>query len=183
MKIFRFDYNYKMFFSYIIMLFLSLFFFYLSIEDGRFGVLLLSTLLIVFWGFSICYGYNYGVKFDYKKKYIRLRTGMHSEKIDFTKIKHIYYYELKRIKGHKLKNFFPYVIRKTNFLSAKYIFNEGKVFMIVIQYKNGWEKEIEFPWMYKEKSKSKVQFIEEKLKLMINEFNDINMNLNVKTDK
>ena len=168
---FRFDYNYKMFSPFIFLFIISIIFFLYSINSFNLLGIYTSILFAVFWLASLLYGYSYGLIINYKKKYIKLRTAIYTEKIYFNEIKFIDYHEKKIDKGKKWKNILRYLLRNHNFIYAKYLFNEGKVFVICIHFQNGWTKEIEYPWMYKEKSKSKVVTVENKLRKMIEEFN------------
>lgn len=170
-KTFRFDYNDRMHAPFLILILAFVFFLVLSIMDRSIEKILLCIFCIsLFWGFWL-YGYGYGIQFDYHRRRIRVRRSSSQIIIKFDEIKRIYYYEKNVKKGSKLKNFFEYVFRKYSYDSAKYTFNEGKVFVIVINYQSGYLQEIEFPWMYKEKSRAKAEKVESQLKAMIDEFN------------
>lgn len=176
-KIFRFDYNYKMFIPFILLFIISTIFFLYSINNLNILGVLISILFAVFCIINFFYGLGYGLEINYKKKFIKLRTAIYKEKIYFNEVKCFYYHEKNVDKGIKWKNIFRYLFRNHNFTYAKYLFNEGKVFVICIHFRNGWIKEIEYPWMYKEKSKNKVSIVENKLRILLNEFNQ-NINNN-----
>ena len=153
----------------IILVFVA--FLVLSIIGKSIEKSLLCVSCILFFIVCLFYGYGYGIQFDYNRRLIRVRRSASQEKIKFDKIKRIYYYKKKVKKGHKLKNFFEYAVRKYSYASAKYTFNEGEVYVIVLNYHSGYLQEIEFPWMYKEKSRSRVEKVENELKALIDEFN------------
>ena len=168
---FRFDYNYKMFGPFILLFIISIIFFLYCINNLNIIGIYISILFAVFCIINFIYGLGYGLKINYKMEYIKLRTAIYKEKIYFNEVQHINYYEKKTDKGRKLKNIFRYIFRNHNFIYAKYSFNNGKVFVICIHFRNGWVKEIEYPWMYKEKSQRKLTMVENKLKKILNEFN------------
>lgn len=143
-----------------------------SIAEANITKIIISSILIISSIFYLFYGYGYGIKINYEKRYIRLRTAMHKEKINFSDIKYISYQEVKKEKAKKSYAPLDYYMRNKNFHSANYTFNEGKVFNIAFHFKSGWKKEVEFAWMYKEKLKSKVESTENQLKAIIDEFNN-----------
>ena len=171
-KIFRYDYNHKM---YFITLSVSFLFLLLTIFTWRYLVCLIIFSICTILSFlnSIFVIRNQGIKIDVKKGEVVIVDQLLMRKL---KIKEIQFVELRQLQRDKKGNFYgffhEFFYPYTYMSHCDFVYNQGKVFDIYFHMKNGLIIKSYFGWLYREKEQM-VKKIEKRLADFVKEIDEI----------
>lgn len=159
---FRYDYNNKLLFIYLgligIFTALSIIWFKHIIILLFASITIFSILVLVF------IIYPQGLWFNFKKNKLIIIDNALYHTFKISDILKVSFYEIKKEKRSAFKGFFFEYYHPSTYMSGcDYVYNNGKVYNITIHLKNGLTFNTYFGWMYKERKKSKIRKIENKL--------------------
>jgi len=169
-KIFRYDYNFKLFIITNIISFIFLLIAVVSYNKYIIAFWLLGIMFFISIINTFVFIYNQGIRVKNEKVII----------VDFLwvtrfKLNELKYAEIKEIKKDKKDNLYGFMHEfydpDTYMWKCDYVYNNGRVFNIIFYLKDGSTRKTYFGWMYKEKSSAKVNKIVIKLKNFIEEIN------------
>ncbi len=125
-----------------------------------------------------------GIKFNYKKEIITVFTpGFYNcGKIKMIDVKTIAIEEIHKTRKKRF-HFFNYYRNVGIIYEPKNIYRNGKIYNIIIQTKDNSRHIIFYGMLYKARSKKRILKQEEKIKAIINEFNDYKYNKYFKKNK
>lgn len=170
-KIFRYDYNNRLF---IIKLLVSFVFLILTIITYKYPFVFAMFLIMTFISFfNSIFIKRIGIRINTRKNKIIISDQFLVKKLN---IKDINYVTLKQI-PKKTKNkwfgfFAEFFYPETYIANCEYVYNQGKVFNIYFHMNDGSVKESYFGWLYRGKEK-KVKKVESSLIAFIERINTL----------
>jgi len=173
MKIrFKYDYNNKMLYTFIILILLYLILLVICFEKIVVSIIFGISIIILFLTLVFII-YPQGFYCNFKKNKLIVVDDTFYHVFHLNELRKITYKQVHKEKKSNIKGFFIEFYHPYTYMSdSKYVYNNGKVYMITIYLKNGMSFNTYFGWMYKEKKHMKVEVIEKRLKNKIDTIND-----------
>ena len=155
-KIFKYDYNYKMFILIHLVTVVFLILFILTLGSNIIGSLVFALSLLINEINYFVNLKNQGVRLD--KDIIKIHDNFGIAIINISDLNYAEVNELKKEKASNLHGLLCEFYHPATYMyQCDYVYNNGRVFNIVFRLKNGNIRKTYFGWMYKEKNKKRVE--------------------------